>query len=512
MIRRTPCCRVSLFFLMLAFAMTRLFAEAGASDSVAYFRLKEKIPKADSLQIVIETADALAGQGLYAEAMDMLVKLATNEGPAKAPEKRNAPWRISIGADYYHLQDVDTIAMTPDQLRDYKRLTQTPLIVYVRAAYEAGRSPGIFEKVTPDIYISSYKGRIEIPGRMQMGAGRFSLEAAIKAEKWFDSIASARESFAPAKKQPSDMGGASIRFSQSAPLVHGAFWSLAAPVALDWEHYRADRPGYESFVDGRVTPVLELRYAESFPLSTRLTGEARYEEYYRKKSDSLSAARFLARMENDVVSRSGLTMNVSAEWQSDRYADRHVPADIDRWEGTLRSEYVICKWLEPRMYLRGVREEERYDKIDSTKAYKLPGTDLIARPSIRLRMGGSLAVEPELDFRRRRADLLPGTLSRRLIWEAYDAWEPGFRFECSFPRVDFSGRAGFRSEDVDEKFEQFIGDSRSIKFSGDGSVVVVKGLSINFLADYQYRMYKPYGAKSRKTENFTLSGQATYRW
>jgi hypothetical protein len=499
--------RNCVIFMLLAAAMTRILAQ-NVSDSASYFQLKEKIPQADSLQIVLETADALAGQGLYAEAMDMLLKLTHKEEPVKTPEKRHSPWRISTGVDYYHLQDVDTIAMTPDQLRDYQRLTQTPFTTYVRAAYEICPLFGMFEKATPQVYFSSYKGGGEIPLLMHMGNGRYTLEAALKADKWFQPTAADRDSFNIVKKQDSDRGGASLRFSQSAPFIHGKRWSLIAPVSLEWEHYRADRPGYESFAEGRLTPVLEIRYKEGSPLSTRMTGEARYEKYYRKVSDSLSAARFLARMENDFKSSSGLTMNLSAEWQGDRYADRHVPADIDRWEASLRSEYLAAKWLEPRMVLRGIHEKERYDRTDSVKAYSLPGIDLIVRPSIRLRMGGALVIEPEFDFRRRFAGLNPDTSTRRLIWEAYESWEPGLRVECSFPRMDISGRMSIRTEDVDEQFEQFIKDSRSIKVSGDGSILVIKGLSINFLVDYQFRRYDD----NRKTENFSLSGQATYKW
>jgi hypothetical protein len=217
-------------------------------------------------------------------------------------------------------------------------------------------------------------------------------------------------------------------------------------------------------------------------------------------------------MENDVITQGGLTVNLTAEWQGDRYADRHVPADIDRWEGAFHAEYVLCTWLEPRIYLRAIHEQERYRGAESTPEYVLPGSDFTVRPSIRLRVTSSLTAEPELNWRRRFADLYPDSSSRRFIWEAYDAVEPGVRLECSFPRVDVSGRASYRFEDIAEDFEEFIGDSRSIKFSGDGSVVVVKELSLNFLIDYQYRMYKPYGNRGRKTENFTLSCQMTYKW
>ena len=504
--------RYAAFFLLpFILAITRLFAEGNGSDSVSYFRLKAKILPSDSLQVVIETADALAGQGLFAEAIDMLIAFAPKKGPVTAVKKRDNQWRGSTGIDYYHFQDVDTVAMTPDELHDYQRLTKTPLVAYTRASYEVRRSGGRVEKLTPELSVSSYKTRVEVPVRIVIGNGRFSLEPAVKAEKWFDSAASEREPFAPVKKQPSDMGGASLRLDQSSALFQGARWSVTAPVFLDWEHYRSDRPGYESFVEGRISPSLELRYREKLPLSTRLTAEARYEGYYRKVSDSLSVVRFLAGMENDFISPAGLTMNLSASWLGDRYARRHIPADIDQWEGLFRCGYTVCHWLEPRMYVRGMHERERYEIADSLPAYALPGTDLTVRPSGRFRLSQVFAMEPELNWRQRWSDMLP-EYKVPYLWQAYTSWEPGIRLEFSSSRVEISVRTSYRTEDVDSLFERYINDSRSIKASGDASLQLFKALSINVVADYQYRIYKPYGSAGRVTENLSLSGQMTMKW
>ena len=66
--------RYSAFFpLLFIAAMTHVFAQDNGSDSAAYNRLKAKISPSDSIQVVIETAEALAGQGLFAEASDMLI-------------------------------------------------------------------------------------------------------------------------------------------------------------------------------------------------------------------------------------------------------------------------------------------------------------------------------------------------------------------------------------------------------------------------------------------------------
>ena len=468
--------------------------------------LDDQIVKAAQLQSRWRSVSSKVAADRQTGAMDVGGEV------AKTGEKPWEPWRVSAGVDYYHLQDVDTVAMTPEQLQDYQRLKKIPLTAYTRVSFEARPSAaGVLEKITPEIYLSSYKGRIEVPGRLRIGGDRFSLTPAITAEKWFDSTAADRESFDPAKKQPSDMGGASLRFEQSSSLIRGALWSFTAPLFLDWEHYRADKPGYESFVEGRMTPGVDLHYGEKIPLSTRLTGEIRYEDYYRKESDSLSVTRYFVRMDNDFISQAGLTLNLSAQWQGDRYSKRHVPADIDRWEGGFRFGYVVCKWLEPRLHVRGIHERERYASIDSFTAYAIPGSDASVRPSARFRVSQAFTIEPEMSWRQRWAQRYP-EFRAPYLWQAYSSWEPGIRGEFSSSRVEFSVLTTYRTEDVGDDFEAYVSDSRAIKVSGDGGIQLGKALSISLLADYQYRMYKPYSSAGRKTENLSLSGQMTMKW
>jgi hypothetical protein len=488
-----------------------LCAGVTLSDSIAYTRMREKMPAVDSLRLLIETADALAGQGLYAEAMDMIRTLGPRDS-VRATSQRTGKWRVSTGADYYHLEDIDTVIMTQDEYLAYQRLTETPLSVWARAKYETVAPFGIFDKAAPEISISTYKGRIEVPVRMHAVKNLLSIETAIKADKWFRADASNQASFEPVKNHPSDMAGASLRIVPGSLFDPAAAWSWAVPGSVEWEQYRIDRPGYESSADFRVTPMAEHRFKGALPLLTRITGEARYDDYYKKESDSLSALRMMARLENILSCPDGMYANLTAVWLGDRYTNTHAPAVVDRWESSLRAEYGILKWLVPGMSIRGMHQKESYDRTDSTGEFSLPGAELWVRPSARFFLTNAISLEPEITWNRRWSEQRNVCAIPRFIWESYSAWEPGLRIGLTSFNMDLSARAGYRAEDVDEMYETYIRDSRSIKASVDGTIALLETVSINVFVDYQYSIFDPYEYGGRETENLTVSGSIAFKW
>lgn len=479
------------------------------SDSIAYVRMKVKLPVCDSLRPLLEAADALAGAGLFTDALDILQKQGPIADDTIQQRKRHSDrWRISTGVDYYHLEDIDTAIMTIEELQDYRRLTQTPLSLWARVHFGEKSTLENVERIAADIYMSSYKGRLEMPLKMQFARRQVSLETIGKAEKWFQADASGEMPFDPFHAQPSDMGGFSLRTILASVEDNHANPAWSFPLSIDGEWYRTDRPGYESHASYRFSPALEYRRCQSSPFLTRITGEARYDDYYRTQSDSLDVTRFFAYLENS-FSRSPYLINMSIQWSADRFRKAIAPRNIDRWDASARAEYKALERITPRMSVKGIHEREIYGTSDGSGEFSLRGTELTFRPSIRCVLTEMITLEPEVLWQRRWADLVSADSTDRYLWNVYKAWEPGLRIAFVHDRADLSVRASWRAEDIDALFEGFTADSRWIKAGAEGCVSLFSMIMVNLLVDYQYRRYAPYLSAGRVSENIAVSGGIT---
>jgi hypothetical protein len=483
-------------------------AIAAQNDSLAFAALRTRVAAADSASQALGTADALAEAGLYGEAIEILQEHApaaiSHDTTVSRPRIKPVRWRLSSGVDYYHLEDVDTVAMTPEELRDYKRLTETPLSAWLRAKATVKPTADCIEEISPQAYVSDRKGRIETAARLSAFNNLVLCEPSLKGEKWFRADAS-DGSFEPTDGQPSDMGGAALRLTAgNASRPHNRLeWSV--PLSIDWEHFRIDRPGYESLVAYRLLPSMQIS-AKSLPLRGRFSVEAEYENYYRTMSDRLDVVRFSGRAEG-YATTAKFTSMLSGAWMGDRYTHARDPEAIDRLEGLYRGEYKATRFLTGRIRLHAIHEIERYGALpDSIAAAKI-GSELTMAPAIETSITENLKISPELLCERRFAALNAGDF----LWDARSAWEPGLRIGWSSRILEAALRGAFRDEDITPEFEIYTADSRSFRGAADVSVNACRWLTINLFADYQYRLYAPYGSHARVSENLTISGAATVR-
>jgi hypothetical protein len=477
---------------------------AGNADSLVYSSLRAHFAAADSTSQALQTADALAEAGLFTEAAELLREHAP-AGASVPTTALHAPgsqvqWRISTGIDYYHLEDVDTVAMTPEELRDYKRLTETPLSAWLRAKSVIKPAAPLVEEIVPEAYVSERKSRVETTARISSLNGFLRLEPSIKAEKWFRADASGDSPFAPAAAQPSDMGGALLQLTAGNVPNPRTSATWTAPLSVDWEHYRKDRTGYESFLEYRFMPSLEVR-AQSLPLYGRFSAQAEYENYYRAGSDTLDVLRFSGRAEGHARTAEFSAL-LNGAWMGDRYANASGLEAIDRFEGGFRGECKAVKYLTGRFRLRGIHERERYGHVSGAAGFGIDGSELSIEPGVETGIGEHLRIGPELLWEQRWTDVNNGLF----LWEARSAWEPGLRIGWSSAIIEASARGAFRAEDIGPGFESYTADNRSIRVGGDFSVTPVRSLSISLFADYQYRVYAPYGNRARVSENLAISG------
>lgn len=492
-------------FLFLLFSLS-MIAAAPPADSAAYASLRATVASADSTRpAALTTADALAEAGLYGEALDILREHASGRKSATEREdtarKGDAAWRFSSGLDYYHLEDVDTAEMTAEELRDYRRLTQTPLSVWVRGKSTIRPASPAVEEIAPQAYVSDRKARMETAARFSLLDGRMGIEPSLKAEKRLRAD-TAGASFEPASADSSDMGGLSLRLTagDGTGSDNPVRWSV--PGTVNWEHYRFDNPGYEAFVEYHLTPSLEWRPASTLP-GGRLSAALEYENFYRPESDSLDVLRTSARAE--AYLRKGRA-NVHAEgaWMGERYVHATALGAIDRIESAFRARYGFIEWLSVKLRVRGMYEQERYGAGEFSGA--LDGSELIAEPAVEIGIGEHVKLGPELLWERRWAR----QAKERYIWDARQAREPALRMMWSSTVLEASMRGAFRSEKVDEEFKSdLFDDNWSFRAGGDIALMPLPALSIHLFADYQYRTYP---VLVRVTENTSISASATVRF
>jgi hypothetical protein len=504
----TTVSRLSLFVVMVSL---HLVASSPESDSTAYHTLRNSVLTGDPANQTIPTADALAEAGLYKDAIDLLQQYALpsdtlSSTSSSAKQEKRVAWRWSSGVDYYHLEDFDTAGMTIEEQRAYERLTETPLSLWTRLAATVTPWDSTAASLHPELYISERKGRFETALRYLLPGGLFEYEPMVKAEKWFRSNAS-DSVFNPDTSQPSDMVGAAVRCSMGNHSREHRPLHFSLPLSIDWEHYRTDQPGYESFAEYRFRPSLEL--GEGLP-PLRFSTEVQLEDYYRDSSDYLDVIRWSGRAEGTF--RNGSTHGFAAvAWLGDRYLHEglrsrsSLPSTIDRFEGTFNGRHAFSSRLTARLRLRGIYEKEAaYDTIPA-----LSGRELLVVPGAEVSfLEQRLTIGPDLQWERRFA--MPYK-ENHYIWEGRNALEPGLRFGWSNAPVEAAVRAAFRYEHIDPEFEHTF-DNRSFRVNCEFSVLPLQFLSLDGVMEYQYRRYVSFRANNRRSENLTVSVNATVRW
>lgn len=487
----------TVLIFLLIFIVNAVSQEA--SDSLSYITLRDSLIQKNYSDPIFLTTDALAEAGLYSEALELLnnnFKDGLNQKNSPKKQTKNQ-WRISSGIDYYHHEDVDTATMTPEERKDYKRLTEAPLSVWVRTKSTIKPVHPHIEEITPEIYISERKSKIETSALFSSLNGFLQYEPSVKVEKWFQSDASGQSPFKPASKQPSDMGGLSLRTKINS-IAENKNLNWFVPLCIDWEHYRSDRPGYESFVEYSLFPSIGLK---NKTVNSNLGILMEYEDYYNTDCDSLDVLRFTVRADASVRA-SKMFSFFNLIWIGDRYTKSSSIKSINRFEGVYRGNYNVNESFRTNISLRGIYENELDKSFPDSVNSRLNGKEMSLCSGIELIINKKVHFGPEFQWEYRWAEKNGGYF----LWEQRNVMEPGLRIRWGSELSDVSVKCSFRYEDIEENFEIYRSDNRSICLSSEASIAPLSFLVLNLYADYQYRKYAPFGIYGRITENLAVSG------
>jgi len=325
-VQKAPVRQLAMLLLCAAFSLR---ADTNA-DSLRYIELRSAV-SADVAQSILETADLLAKQQLFSDAAEILSMVAPQKGPhTDFSQKTSQRWRVGLGADYYHLEDVDTVTMTEEEYQDYLRLTSTPLSLWGRGRCVVDFNRRFFNQAAPEIYVSNNRSSFEMPVQINLAEERLALEASLKAGKWFtDDATGTWDRIHPTVPHASDMVGGTIRLAPERSSDNSVLAYVYAPLSVDWEGYRDERSGYESFVEYRFSPGIELRRRGRVGFVLRLLDEVQYEDYYRPHSDSLDVIRNMLLIDC-AIDAAAWHIQPKAEWLHDQYPVSDAPFRTDR--------------------------------------------------------------------------------------------------------------------------------------------------------------------------------------
>lgn len=496
-----------LFALLLFCTTVQLRADI-AADSLRYIELRRSVSP-DVARSILETADLLAQQQLFSDATEILSMIAPQEiAHTDISQKTAQRWRVGLGADYYHLEDVDTVTMTQEEYQDYLRLTSTPMSLWGRGRCVVDFNRRFLNQAAPEIYLSNNRSSFEMPVHISLAEERLALEASLKAGKWFtDDATDTWDRIHPMVRHASDMVGGTIRIAPERSSDNSVLSYLYAPLSVDWEGYRDDRSGYESYVEYRFSPGIELRRKGTVGFVLRLLDEVQYEDYYRPQSDSLDVIRNMLLLEC-AIDAAAWHIKPKVEWLHDQYPFAGSPFRTDRFKAALRLERESRDLFSPRMEMYVLHEREAHSS--QGERFTLPGSEVRITPGLVVKVSKALSLEPEISYQYRAAQIV----NNSYLWLAHSRFDALMRAALAIGPLEATLFAGFRGEDVTSGFERVVGegraDSRSFILGSDIAAAVGNHTSVSLLADYEYRCYAPYGRSGRLSENLTISGNLSF--
>ncbi|MDG5813837.1 hypothetical protein QA601_02010 [Chitinispirillales bacterium ANBcel5] len=496
-----------LFFILNSLSGP-LKAEYLNTDSINYKALRKHITSQDTASYIVKTADNLANSGLFAEALELLKPFSCYQCNDTAESPATISWRISTGFDYNYLQDVDTAVMTREEYQQYRRTLDTPHALWFRASASYNTPLVFLNRIAPDLYISKQTNRFRVPFFIFDEKERLQLRPSFKLEKRTQFHDNKGDVFEPFKNHPSDMAGVSLygEITSTSNSNSHIFWRV--PLSIDWTHYREDLPGYESTIDYRINPSIELQ-SQSGMISASFLTEIHYQSHY-KNFDSLNLLNSYA--SSEIRLRKGmLSTSFWSTWIHEKYTNNHSISSINRIESSLNASYVLAQWLRPRIAITHMHETENLNKYNGI----IYGSEYSISTQFTLKPLNNLEFEPgtELNLRSGGSDLYNSEAGEhyRFLWEPQTRIEPFLRVRFLRGIFDLGLLGAYAYENSRSDYKDSFKSRKTMRLNLDGSIYPTDNFSLGLFTDYQYRSYYPYGVVGKRSENLSFSINATIR-
>ncbi len=466
--------RFSLVVFFLQCLTLPLFASIG--DSLEYVRQKNIFLSSTEFDSnALATADLLASEQLFSEATTLLRVMAKNDTAIFYPKNyqtNNAKsgWNVSFGTAIYQLDDIDTTTLSTEELRDYKRLTETPILFWTRTKKKMNIKNKLFTNIIPELYLSTERATLELAGKRESFKEIVDIDFVLRSEKRYPIQT----------KNRSDMISCLLSVTPSA---------LLFPVSAELVKYRSNRDGYESLNRFSFSPSIEKRRI-SQNIYGGIEAVVAYEDY-TPQYDSMDL--IVGRVFADLAIAKGIAnVSTAATVLYEKNIGQTNRLSFFRAEPVAKVDMQINERVLSKSTLKIDVDIEEFNNhsIQDSKFSIKHMLDIIATPWLTVGSGGLLE-------------------KQYFTLEGKYAIEPLIYTNIVFSKIDWSLSSSYRQEIVEEKFKSAtIDDNFSISLENQLFLSLSRAASFSALADYQFKCYK----NGRKTENIAISGQFTLQF
>lgn len=540
------------FLLFLFVVSTGISLRAQSADSLAYTERKQRLAAdlSEEQQLIVEAAEELATEGLFAEAHQMLEGLpavdstkAAASTEQKRPDSPGMVLDVSLTPVTYVRRDdiVDTSGMKQEEKDSLRDLLETPPLSSSARAQLTWKPPvAHLRHVRPRVLATSTHGRAGADAHLELFGNALTLEPKINAEKrWsmdgeyqHELLKLVQRGFSDQGSSASDNLELDFRATASTPRA-GRPLGIAFPARVSAKSYREPNNVYDSYRWYRLAP--EIRYrTPALTFESALRGRFEYKNY-RHHRDSLSYLLIGPELETALwLPRVPANVNVFVD--NRRYPDRWgLPSSLTA-ESEMGMHVRGLNRLTPHLTVRHIYEQEEhrvehimfglFDNDTSTLSYTLAGWDLVAEPRAELDLSRDLRTDLSLIYGYREGpltrkganpDTVVGLEQPLYLWEGFHAVEPGISLEYSGRKGRIAASMGYRYENIDSMYARLdrpdtsetaganVRDSRMFRVSVDASWRIAPGLTLFGYAYYHRRVYAPFNEQAAASSNLTAS-------
>jgi hypothetical protein len=163
------------------------------------------------------------------------------------------------------------------------------------------------------------------------------------------------------------------------------------------------------------------------------------------------------------------------------------------------------------------------DTIDTTvlrqfdASFMLSGSETEIEPQLRFSLGTLFAAEVRCPVLLRTYSVADSVEGRRLaapffILESLTSFEPELCLEYSGTALSCRAAGAYTIENVPARPFYTLSSNRGWRARADGMAKITSRLSLYAQAEYQYRGYAPYDARSRTSKNLQASSGMSVKW